>query len=77
MTPFGVYSYNLRSGLWKSGLATAKQGALIDMAPTEVLNMSGLPTGSYTFYFGVDMNMNNSLDMDKAYYDSVEVNITQ
>jgi hypothetical protein len=38
--------------------------------------MSGLPTGNYTFYFGVDMVMNGSLDMNDIFYDSVIVNIT-
>ena len=77
VTPVGVYSYNLGNNSWSPGLATAKQGPLIDMATTEVLNRSGLPIGSYTIYFGVDMIMNGSLDMDKAYYDSIDVNITQ
>jgi hypothetical protein len=36
---------------------------------------SGLPTNSYTFYFGVDENMNGTLD-EPLYYDVVEVNIT-
>jgi len=37
--------------------------------------MSGLPSGGYTFYFGVDVNRNGNLD-GPLYYDSVEVNIT-
>jgi hypothetical protein len=49
----------------------------MDLAYAELFNMSGLPTGTYTFYFGVDLNMNGSLDMDKLYYDSVNVTITQ
>ncbi len=77
VTPMGVYSYNFRSDLWRSRLATAKQEALKEMASIEVLNMSGLPPGLYTFYFGVDMNMDGSLDMDKAYYDSINVTITE
>lgn len=38
--------------------------------------MSVLLPGSYTFYFGVDMNMNGSLDLDQMSYDDVEVTIT-
>lgn len=34
-----------------------------------------LPQGYYTFYFGVDMNMNGILDVDRIYYDSVEVTV--
>ena len=51
-------------------------GPLFDLSSFEVLNMSGLPPiGSYTFYFGVDMNMNSHLDMQNLYYDSVEVEV--
>jgi hypothetical protein len=50
---------------------------VVDLSPYEVLNMSGLPVGSYTFYFGVDMNMNGSVDIGQLYYDSVEVNVTE
>lgn len=42
-----------------------------------VLNTSGLPVGTYTFYFGVDMNMNASLDFNQLYYDGVVVDVTQ
>jgi V8-like Glu-specific endopeptidase len=74
-TPFGWYYYNLSSG-WQSGQSVTHQGPLFDLSSYEVLNMSGLPAGSYTFYFGVDTNMNGSIDMGQIYYDSVDVNIT-
>ena len=71
--PFGWYYYNLYS--WIPGFSVTYQGPLFDLSPFEVLNITGLPVGTYTFYFGVDMVMNGSLDMDQIYYDSVEVNI--
>jgi len=37
--------------------------------------MSILPAGSYTFHFGVDMNMNGVLNPGQLYYDSVEVTV--
>jgi hypothetical protein len=77
MTSFGPYSYDLGNHSWIPGLSTVYQGPLRDIDATEIFNQSGLPTGSFTFYFGVDMNMNGSFDMDKAYYDSVKVEITQ
>ncbi len=73
-TPMGWYYYNLSSG-WRPGQSVTYQGPLSDLSPYEVLNMSGLPVGLYTFYFGVDMIMNGSVDMSQMYYDSVEVNI--
>lgn len=73
-TPYGWYYYNLLSG-WLPGLIVTYQGALFDLSPYEVMNMT-LPSGFYTFYFGVDMNMNGSIDMGQLYYDSVDITVT-
>jgi hypothetical protein len=73
-TPFGWYYYNLSLG-WQPGFAVIYQGPLFDLSPFEVLNISGLPIGTYTFYFGVDMFMNGTLDLAEFYYDSVGVSI--
>jgi hypothetical protein len=72
-TPFGWYYYNLTWG-WLPGLFVTYQGPLFDLSPFGVLGMT-LPEGSYTFYFGVDTNINGIVD-SPLYYDSVEVNIT-
>ena len=37
--------------------------------------MSGLPVGTCTFYFAVDMNMNGIIDFSELFFDSVVVNI--
>ena len=74
-TPFGFFHYQPSNGLWESGLTYSHQGPLFSLEEFEVLNISGLPTGSYTIYCGVDMNMNGSLDIDKAHYDFVTVNV--
>jgi hypothetical protein len=73
-TPFGWYYYNLFLG-WQPGFVVTYQGPLFDLSPFEVLNISGLPVGPYTFFFGVDMLMNGSLDLAELYYDSVGVTI--
>jgi len=74
-SPKDWYHYDLTSG-WVPGLDFTHQGPLADLTPPfEVLNMSGLPIGAYTFYFGVDMVMNGPLDMGQIYYDGVVVNI--
>ncbi len=74
-TPFGWFYYDVSSGSWLPGIVVTFQGPLADLSPVEILNISGLPTGTYTFYFGVDLNMNGSLDIP-LYYDSVGVNVT-
>jgi hypothetical protein len=48
---------------------------LLNLEEFQVLNIAGLPAGEYTIYFGVDMEMNGSLDMDKVYYDSVQFGV--
>jgi hypothetical protein len=74
-TPFGWYYYD-DTGTWLPGFYVSYQGPLFTLTPPfEVLSMSGLPIGGYTFYFGVDGNRNGNLD-EPLYYDSVEVSIT-
>jgi hypothetical protein len=77
--PGGWFYYDVIGGSWSflPGLSVTYQGPLFNLSSLEVLNTSGLPVGTYIFYFGVDMNMNASLDSDQLYYDSVVVNITQ
>jgi len=75
--PFGWYYYNGITETWQPGFQVSYQGPLGEVSPPlEVLNISDLPTGSYTFYFGVDGNRNGNLDEPYLYYDSVAVNIT-
>jgi hypothetical protein len=73
-TPFGWYYYDKTSG-WLPGREVTLQIPLRDLPLREVLNMSGLPAGNYTFHFGVDLVMNGKFNMGQAYYDSVEVTI--
>ena len=76
-TPTGEWEYyDLTQGAYTPGLLVTYQGALFDLGSYEIFNTSGLDAGTYTFYFGVDMVMNGSLDMGSIYYDSVVVNIT-
>jgi hypothetical protein len=73
-TPLGWYYYDKSAG-WLPGREVTLQIPLRDLPSREVLNMSGLPTGVYTFYFGVDLVQNGKINMGQAYYDSVEVTI--
>ena len=47
----------------------------INMLRQKGINTSGLQTGNYVFYFGVDGHVNGIID-NPLYYDSVEVDIT-
>jgi len=52
----------------------ANQGALFNLPATEVLNITGLQTGSYTFWFAVDYPMDGILNVDgPILLDSVNV----
>ena len=75
LTPYDWYHWDL-STAWLPGIGVSYQGPLADVATYEVLNYTGLPTGSYTIYFGVDLMMNGVIDVDSLYYDSVGVTIT-
>jgi hypothetical protein len=70
-TAFGWHYYHTSSG-WLTGFKTTFKGRLQYLPKFEVMNMN-LPVGKYTFYFGVDTNMNGSIDMGQLYYDSVDV----
>jgi hypothetical protein len=73
--PADWYHYDLASG-WMSGKTTTYQGPLFNLSPYNIPGMSGLPVGTYIFYFAVDMVMNGLLDIDQIYFDSVQVNIS-
>jgi len=70
------YHFSLSPPGWVPGLAVTHQGPLISLGPKEVLNYSGLPKGTYVFYFAVDTDMNGLFESDKGAVDSVEVTIS-
>src|SRR6056297_1900621 len=73
-TDYGWFHYEVESNTWAPDIAPSFQGPLFNFDEFSVLNAT-LPAGTYTVYFGVDMDMNGVLDMDQAYYDSMTVNI--
>jgi hypothetical protein len=78
-TPSGeMQYYDLTQGAFTSNLSATYQGALLNLDSTEIFNTSGLGAGTYTYYFGVDTDMNDTLDTGavQLYYDSVEVIVT-
>ena len=80
-TPMGWYYYEYPD-MWHgvggsmTGLQTAYQGPLSDVTePLEVLRVTGLPTGQYAFYFGVDTLVNSLLDGERLAYDGIAFEI--
>jgi hypothetical protein len=74
--PVGWYWYNLDGSWVKSAVPIPTYGgALFDITSMTVLNSSNLPIGSYRIYFGVDTNINGSVDFDVLFADTVDVNI--
>ena len=75
-TPSDTFNYyNLSTGSMVPGLLPTHQGPLFNLGTTQLLNSSDLAVGTHTFYFGVDLKMNGSLNMDSIYYDSVSVDV--
>ncbi|MFX0200651.1 MAG: hypothetical protein ACFFCW_31410 [Candidatus Hodarchaeota archaeon] len=75
-TPFGRYWYTSdRRWIRSDAPIRVHGGPLFDLSPREVLNKSSLPVGGYTFYFGVDLLMNGSLNRGQLYFDRVGVTI--
>ena len=77
-SPVGWYYYDVfdHSQSWKPGLSPTYTGALFALPSFTVLDVAGLPPGVYTFYFGVDTNMNGVLDLPLLYLDSVIVSVS-
>jgi hypothetical protein len=78
-TPFGWHYYMYPSGWYYASdlsyLQPAHQGALFSLGLVELLNITGLPVGTYTFYFAVDTIMNGQIDFSNLSYDSVIVHV--
>lgn len=83
-TPTGEwYYFDYSFSQWRyagsrANISTTHQGPLFDLAPTDICvvdisNLSGGKYGIYTFYFGVDLVLDGSLDMDAWHSDSVRV----
>jgi arylamine N-acetyltransferase len=74
--PSGWVHFNNSTKKWEAGLGVTHQGPLMDLNNKKVFQ-SKLSPGNYTFYFGVDMNMDGKLTKSELYYDEVKVTVTQ
>ena len=65
--------YSLTSTGWMAGIEPLIQYPLVTVSPAQIY--SGLlPVGSYTIYFGVETNPNDTLD-EPLFYDYVEIHV--
>lgn len=60
---------------WTPGISTTYQGPLSGFNPYGILDASGLSSGTYIFYFGVDMGMDGVIDASQLCYDTVVVDV--
>jgi hypothetical protein len=74
--PAGWVHYNFSTKTWESGLGVTYQGSLMDLNNKKVFQESGLATGVYRFYFGVDLNMDGKITKSSLYKDEVKVTVT-
>lgn len=57
-----------------SNVKPAFQGPLFDIPGLSLFDVTGIPSGTYAIYFGVDTNANGVLDFDQLHYSSVTLN---
>lgn len=74
--PRNFFSYSFIDEKWRQGISPADQGACKDYGPREILNMAGLPAGTYEFFFGIDTIMNGKPELKSSYIDTAKVTIT-
>jgi len=66
------YYYVYSSGQWTTQAVPAYQGGLFNLSPLSVF-YGTLQSGTYTFYFGVDLLVNGTIDYTHLFYDDVNV----
>lgn len=71
--PDDVYFFNGSS--WTTDMLVAYQQPIANFDSLEVLTVSGLPAGTYTFYFALDLDLDGQLDMDSLIVSSVELSV--
>jgi hypothetical protein len=78
LTPLGTFKYyDLSSSSMLEGLFPSHQGPLFTLGTTQILNIPISTVGTHTFYFGVDLEMNGSVDGSSLKHDWVNVYVTE
>ena len=71
----GTFYYSASQGAWRPGDGVTGQTDLSDLSGVNFFSSSGIPAGTYTFYFEVDILQNGTLDASVSSGDSVEVTV--
>jgi|GEM_PF-720031 len=80
LSPDNQLSYYDLAGTWRAEEKATYQGALIDLASFSISDSDfSLGPGKYVYYFAIDTNMNNKVDMDDSgfIYDQLEIDVSQ
>ena len=74
-TPYGLYFFTAVG--WTTDWRPAYQGPLVPIHELELFRipLSGFPTGSYTFFWGIDTSMDGNISWDSFHFDSLEINL--
>ncbi|MBV6342928.1 hypothetical protein [Candidatus Magnetobacterium casense] len=82
-TPFGAYYYDVISGAWTWKAAKVDNIPVTYMGPlfsfegfSPLIDVAGLPVGTYSLNFQVDTTMNGTKD-GSVYSSAVTVNVSQ
>lgn len=75
--PAPNHMYYFDGSTWTLDLSVAYQQPLAATDDLEVLVVSGLPAGSYTFYFATDPNANGEIDLESLTYNSIDVVVAE
>ena len=70
-----VCYFDLNAGSMVQGLAPTYQGPMVSLNDVELIHFQYLPAGMYTFYFGIDLNMNGALDACSLQYGAANVSV--
>ncbi len=77
-TPSGIYFWSPLTG-WTSSWLPAYSGRLFPLNTFigYPIMLRGFPLGTYTFYFGVDMDMDGAINVQSLFVDSAILNLTK
>lgn len=70
------FHFDVQHGQWINGIAPSLQGPLMDLSSISVFTRTGLPTGTYTFYFAVDTIPDGLLSTEAMSVDGIQVVVT-
>jgi hypothetical protein len=71
----GVSCFDLTRMMMVQGLRPIYQGPLLGFNPFPIMDLVHPAPGIYDFYFGIDMEMNGSLELDSFAYQTVHVEV--